>query len=80
MRLVNVSRREANGRRDVTVKATGLFRLESFDMRDGQLAYPLGEAADVLGLENVDLGRRLSGGARHACGPDDGPRTESKAP
>ena len=47
MRLVNVSRREANGRRDVTVKATGLFRLESFDMRDGQLAYPLGEAADV---------------------------------
>ena len=47
MRLVNVSRREVSGRRDVTVKATGLFRLESFDMRDGQLAYPLGEAADV---------------------------------
>ena len=47
MRLVNVTRREANGRRDVTVKATGLFRLESYDMRDGQLAYPLGEAADV---------------------------------
>jgi|TARA_B100001564_G_C20651807_1_gene677225 Lon protease-like protein len=47
MRLVNVSRRGANGQRDVTVKATGLFRLESFDMRDEKVAYPLGKAAEV---------------------------------
>ena len=40
MRLVNVSRREANGRRDVTVKATGLFRLESLDLRDDNSPIP----------------------------------------
>ena len=69
MRLVNVSRREANGRRDVTVKATGLFRLESLDMRDGQLAYPRRNRRRA-GLERLDPGRGLPGGARHTGGPD----------
>ena len=43
MRLVTVQKRLSGGKRDVAVKATGLFRLQNMDENPGVVPYPLGE-------------------------------------
>ena len=47
MRLVTVQKRLSGGKRDVAVKATGLFRLQNMDDSPGVVPYPLGEVEPI---------------------------------
>ena len=47
MRLVTVQKRLSGGKRDVAVKATGLFRLQNMDDNPGVVPYPLGEVETI---------------------------------
>ena len=47
MRLVTVQKRLSGGKRDVAVKATGLFRLQNMDESPGVVPEPLGEEQPI---------------------------------
>ena len=57
MRFVTVQKRHSGGKRDVAVKATGLFRLKNMDETPGVVPYPLGEVEEIREWTHWPLGK-----------------------
>ena len=54
-----VQKRHSGGKRDVAVKATGLFRLQNMDETPGVVPYPLGEVKPIKEWSSMAAGQGM---------------------